>query len=71
MAKPEFVYEPHEAFGEGLTTRRPWNTEALARVERLNGWVAMLGFAAALIGEWLTGYGPAGQLLALLRWYLA
>ncbi len=70
MAKPQFVYEPIEAFGEGLTTRRPWNTEALAGVERLNGRVAMLGFAAALIGELLTGYGPAGQLLALLRWYL-
>jgi hypothetical protein len=43
----------------------------LAGVERLNGRVAMLGFAAALIGEWLTGYGPAGQVLALLRWYLS
>jgi hypothetical protein len=70
MAKPQFTYEPIEAFGEGLTTRRPWNSEALARVERLNGRVAMLGFAAALIGDWLTGYGPAGQLLAVLRWYL-
>ncbi len=63
-------YEPLERFGEGLTTRRPWNTAALAAVERLNGRVAMLGFAAALIGEWITGHGPAGQLLALLRWYL-
>jgi hypothetical protein len=68
--RPPFAYEPLERFGEGLTTRRPWNTEALAAVERLNGRVAMLGFAAALIGELLTGHGPAGQLLALLRWYL-
>jgi hypothetical protein len=65
-----FRYEPVERFGEGLTTRRPWNTTALAGVERLNGRVAMVGFAAAVIGEWLTGHGPAGQLLALLRWYL-
>lgn len=69
--QPQYLYEPHEAFGEGLTTRRPWNNTALAAVERLNGRVAMLGFAAALLGEWLTGYGPAGQLLALLRWYLS
>ncbi|MFM2158062.1 MAG: hypothetical protein RLZZ124_536 [Cyanobacteriota bacterium] len=66
----EYHYEPLERFGEGLTTRRPWNTQALVAVERLNGRVAMLGFAAALIGEWITGHGPAGQLLALLRWYL-
>jgi hypothetical protein len=65
-----FLYEPLERFGEGLTTRRPWNTTALAGVERLNGRVAMVGFAAALVGEWLTGHGPAGQVLALLRWYL-
>ena len=71
MAKPDYLYEPLEAFGEGLTTRRPWNTTALAAVERLNGRVAMLGFAAALIGEWLTGYVPAGQVVALLRWYLS
>jgi hypothetical protein len=30
----------------------------------------MLGFAAALIGELLTGHGPAGQVWALVRWYL-
>lgn len=65
-----FRYEPLERFGEGLTTSRPWNTTALAGVERLNGRVAMVGFAAAVVGEWLTGHGPAGQLLALLRWYL-
>lgn len=70
MSKQEFVYEPVEAFGEGLTTRRPWNTTALASVERLNGRVAMLGFVAALLGEWLTGHGPAAQVLALLRWTL-
>ena len=71
MSKQEYLYEPHEAFGEGLTTRRPWNTKALAGVERLNGRVAMLGFAAALLGEWLTGHGPAGQVAALVRWYLS
>ena len=70
MAEPAFRYEPSERFGEGLTTRRPWNVNALASVERLNGRVAMLGFAAALFGEWLTGQGPAGQVLAVLRWYL-
>ena len=63
--------EPGERFGEGLTTARPWNLSALAGVERLNGRVAMVGFIAALVGEWLTGHGPAGQVLALLRWYLS
>ena len=71
MPKQDYLYEPLEAFGEGLTTRRPWNTQALAGVERLNGRVAMVGFAAALIGEWLTGYDPAAQVLALLRCYLS
>ncbi|MFM7086782.1 MAG: chlorophyll a/b-binding protein [Cyanobium sp.] len=71
MPDPSFQFEPLEKFGEGLTTRRPWNTSALAAVERINGRVAMLGFAAALLGEWLSGQGPAGQVLALVRWYLA
>ncbi|MEB3172811.1 MAG: chlorophyll a/b-binding protein [Cyanobacteriota bacterium] len=71
MAEESYRYEPLERFGEGLTTRRPWNTNALAGVERLNGRVAMVGFAAAIAGELITGHGPAGQLLALLRWYLA
>jgi hypothetical protein len=71
VPKQDYIYEPLEAFGEGLTTRRPWNTTALAGVERLNGRVAMLGFAAALLGEWITGHGPAGQIVALLRWYLS
>ena len=65
-----YRYEPLEAFGESLTTRRPWNTQALVGVERLNGRVAMLGFVAALIGERLSGVGPAGQVLAALHWYL-
>ena len=65
-----FLYETPERFGESLTSSRPWNTTALAGVERLNGRVAMLGFAAALVGELLTGHGPAGQVIALLRWYL-
>jgi len=71
MTNRSFQYEPIEKFGEGLTTQRPWNTAALARVERLNGRVAMLGFAAALIGECISGHGPAGQVLGLLRWYLS
>jgi len=70
LANDSFRYEPLERFGEGLTTSRPWNTAALAGVERLNGRVAMLGFAAAVLGELITGHGPAGQLLALLHWYL-
>jgi hypothetical protein len=65
-----FRYEPVERFGEGLTTSRPWNTTALAGVERLNGRVAMLGFAAAIVGELISGRGPAGQVLALLGWSL-
>ena len=70
MPEPRFLYEPGERFGEGLTTSRPWNLGALSAVERLNGRVAMMGFAAALIGERISGHGPAGQLLDLLRWFL-
>lgn len=70
MPERPFLYEPSERFGEGLTTRRPWNVVALASVERLNGRVAMVGFAAAVVGELLTGHGPAGQVTDLLRWYL-
>lgn len=71
MSEKSYQYEPVERFGEGLTTSRPWNQAALVAVERLNGRVAMVGFAAALIGELLTGHGPAGQVLGLLRWYLS
>ena len=46
MSNDGYHYEPLEAFGEGLTTRRPWNTTLLAGVERLNGRVAMVGFLA-------------------------
>ena len=70
MPDRDFFYEPHERFGEGLTTNRPWNVAALASVERLNGRVAMVGFVAAVVGELITGHGPAGQVLDLLRWYL-
>jgi hypothetical protein len=66
-----YLYEPLESFGGSLTSRRPWNTSALIGVERLNGRVAMLGFAAAVTGEWIIGAGPAGQVMALLRWYLS
>jgi len=65
-----FAYEPVERFGASMTSPRPWNTQALAGVERLNGRVAMLGFMAAIVGELLTGEGMVGQLRALLRWYL-
>ena len=70
MDKDQFRYEPVEKFGEGLTTSRPWNTQALAFVELLNGRVAMLGFMAAILGEGLTGEGMVGQLGLWLRWYL-
>jgi hypothetical protein len=65
-----FRYEPIERFGEAQTTFRPWNHAALAGVEQLNGRVAMLGFAAALVGEAITGRGILGQLLLMLRWLL-
>jgi len=68
---PEFLYEPVERFGASMTSPKPWNTKALAGVELLNGRVAMLGFAAAIAGELLTGKGMVGQLTALLRWYLS
>jgi hypothetical protein len=66
----QYLYEPVERFGEGLTTQRPWNQGALAAVERLNGRVAMLGFLAALIGEAISGKGIVGQLGYLVRWLL-
>ena len=71
MSRQNYQYEPLEAFGEGLTTKRPWNQGSLGFVERLNGRVAMLGFMAAIIGELMSGHGPAGQVAALIRWYLA
>ena len=70
MTEDNFRYEPLEAFGEGLTTRRPWNVSALKQVEQLNGRVAMLGFTAAVLLEWITGLGIQGQLVGLVRWYL-
>ena len=70
MTKEAFHYEPVERFGASMTSARPWNTRALAGVELLNGRVAMLGFAAALIGELLTGQGMVGQLKLLLAWFL-
>lgn len=71
MSHDNYQYEPLERFGEGLTTRRPWNISALAAVELLNGRVAMVGFAAAVVGELISGHGPAGQLLAMLQWTLS
>ena len=65
-----YLVMPIENFGESLTTARPWNRAALAGVERLNGRVAMLGFLAAVSGEWLTGDGIVGQLGHILVWIL-
>jgi len=65
-----FLYEPVERFGESMTTAKPWNAKALQGVELLNGRTAMVGFAAALIGELLTGKGMVGQLVLMLQWYL-
>lgn len=70
MTRPAFQYEQPERFGESLTTARPWNQSALAFVERLNGRAAMVGFAAAVLGELLTGQGIVGQLTGVVRWYL-
>ena len=53
-----------------MTSPKPWNKAALAGVELLNGRMAMLGFAAAIAGELLTGKGMVGQLAAMLQWYL-
>ena len=68
--KEGFLYEPVERFGESMTTPKPWNKAALAGGELLNGRMAMLGFAAAIAGELLTGKGMVGQLAGMLRWYL-
>ncbi len=70
MDEKGYRYEPIEKFGEGLTTNRPWNIQALGAVERLNGRVAMLGFLAAVVGELVTGRGMVGQLELMLRWIL-
>lgn len=70
MNRPAFHYEEPERFGESLTTARPWNRSALIDVERLNGRVAMIGFAAAVVIERFTGLGIVGQLSATVRWYL-
>jgi len=70
MTQDTFRYEPVERFGASMTSPRPWNTRALAGVELLNGRVAMLGFAAAVIGELLTGQGMVGQLKLMLAWVL-
>ena len=70
MKKPDYVYQPVEKFGEGLTTNLPWNVKALQEVELLNGRVAMLGFMFALVGELLTGKGIIGQLLWIAGWFL-
>ncbi len=71
MPRPTFQYEPLESFGEGLTTQRPWNQGSLLFVERMNGRTAMVGFAASIIGELISGHGPAGQIADVVRWYLS
>jgi len=65
-----FLYEPVERFGASMTGDLPWNGNALAGVERLNGRAAMLGFVAAIVGELLTGEGIVGQLRLALLWVL-
>ena len=70
MSRPDFRYEEPELFGESLSAGRSWNRSALANVERLNGRLAMLGFATAVLLEKLTGLRIAGQLGAALSWYL-
>lgn len=71
MPKPKYIYEQPERFGESLTTSRPWNRHALTGVEQLNGRMAMVGFTAAVLGEWLTGEGILGQLSGVVGWYLS
>ena len=70
MEEPKYLYQPLEKFGEGLTTKRPWNITALQQVELLNGRVAMLGFMAGLTAEMLTGRGILSQLLWIGGWFL-
>jgi hypothetical protein len=70
MEEQKYVYQPLEKFGEGLTTKRPWNITALQQVELLNGRVAMLGFMAGLTAEMLTGRGIWSQLLWIGGWFL-
>jgi hypothetical protein len=70
MSDDGYRYEPVERFGASMTSARPWNTTALAGVERLNGRAAMLGFVAAVVGELITGRGPLGQLVLVLQWFL-
>jgi hypothetical protein len=70
MEEPKYLYQPLEKFGEGLTTKRPWNITALQQVELLNGRLAMLGFMAGLTAEMLTGRGILSQLLWIGGWFL-
>jgi hypothetical protein len=70
MEEPKYLYQPLEKFGEGLTTKRPWNITALQQVELLNGRVAMLGFMAGLIDELITGRGILSQLIWIGGWFL-
>ena len=70
MEEPKYLYQPLEKFGEGLTTKRPWNITALQQVELLNGRVAMLCFMAGLTAEMLTGRGILSQLLWIGGWFL-
>ena len=51
MTKQSFQYEPIEAFGESLTTAKPWNKDALVQVERLNGRVAMVAITVFALEE--------------------
>ena len=52
------------------TNDRQVHLAQLRRVELINGRAAMVGFSAALLGEWLTGKGIVGQLGLGLAWLL-
>ena len=61
------VPTPEETPADPVLAGRARALHIAMRLQR----VGYIGFAAALIGEWLTGYGPAGQVMALVRWYLS
>ena len=70
MTKKNFKYEMVERFGESMTKPKLWNTQALSKVELINGRAAMIGFSAAIMGELITGKGVFSQLRYYLLWYL-
>ena len=57
---PVSVNSDHQWFQE--TASAQIRQERLAKAEKLNGRVAMLGFLLAILTEALSGYGILGQL---------